>query len=102
MKSGGRRQDAEALTGVNVVAGLDMFVERGDWEACMARAEKEGGQVLIKYAALNAARLLQQGAWWCVVVCGGLWWVVVLGQDARIVSLSSHVLSTPLALCSFN
>ncbi len=31
------------LAGVDVVAALDMFVERGEWEKCIATAEQQVG-----------------------------------------------------------
>ena len=66
--------------GLDSIAGLDMYlfvfrvfqhvlqsyfgvryVKNGDWKTCLAQAEKQGGQVLIKYVALFAANRLQQG-----------------------------------------
>eukprot|EP00055_Hartaetosiga_balthica_P012104 m.57788 g.57788 ORF g.57788 m.57788 type:complete len:1739 (-) comp7836_c0_seq1:151-5367(-) len=53
--------DTSELAQVNVIAALDMMAEQGEWQQCMAEAEKHGGQVLNKYSALFAAQLLSNG-----------------------------------------
>eukprot|EP00052_Salpingoeca_macrocollata_P025012 m.226452 g.226452 ORF g.226452 m.226452 type:complete len:1747 (+) comp22359_c0_seq2:150-5390(+) len=58
---GGGESSAEKLVSVDVAAGLDMYAQRGEWSRCLLAAEKEGGQVLNKYAALYAASLIQNG-----------------------------------------
>eukprot|EP00051_Salpingoeca_urceolata_P019102 m.274557 g.274557 ORF g.274557 m.274557 type:complete len:1824 (+) comp19348_c0_seq8:278-5749(+) len=61
LKAGGSAHAAEKLVDVDVTAGLDLFVQRGEWDQCMAAAEKQGGQVVSKYAALYAADMVKQG-----------------------------------------
>lgn len=40
-----QRQDPSRLADVDVVAGLDLFVQNGQWEQCIQAAVKHGGQV---------------------------------------------------------
>jgi intraflagellar transport protein 172 len=37
------------------------LVQRGDWTQALAAAQTQGGQVLNKYVALYAARLVHEG-----------------------------------------
>lgn len=48
------------LVGVDVIAALDMYVERGEWEKCIETAEKQGHKVLHKYVALYASHLIKE------------------------------------------
>eukprot|EP00048_Salpingoeca_helianthica_P023440 m.24360 g.24360 ORF g.24360 m.24360 type:complete len:1745 (-) comp8673_c1_seq1:35-5269(-) len=61
LRRGGGRDHAEKLVSVDVQAGLNLFAERGEWDQCLAAAEKQGGAVLAKYSALYAAHFLHQG-----------------------------------------
>jgi len=44
---------------VDVIAGLDMMVQRGQWEKAIETAEQQGYEVLSKYVALYAANLIK-------------------------------------------
>ena len=46
---------------VDAASGLDLYVERGDWDECLKQAAKQGGAILTKYSSLYAAKLVQQG-----------------------------------------
>jgi intraflagellar transport protein 172 len=37
--------DADKLANVDVIAALDLYARNGQWDDCMAEAEKHGGQV---------------------------------------------------------
>jgi len=50
---------AEQLVDVDVIAGLDMMVQRGQWEKAIETAEQQGYEVLSKYVALYAANLIK-------------------------------------------
>lgn len=59
LKSSGK---ADALAGVDVVAALDMYVEKGEWDRCISTAAQHGNNKLLhKYVAQYAARLLKDG-----------------------------------------
>ncbi|KAK2546718.1 Intraflagellar transport protein 172-like protein [Acropora cervicornis] len=47
------------LVDVDVIAGLDMMVQRGQWEKAIETAEQQGYEVLSKYVALYAANLIK-------------------------------------------
>lgn len=49
LKSGDSGEAAERLVDVDVIAGLDMMAERGEWDRVLDRAQEQGGQVLNKY-----------------------------------------------------
>lgn len=51
--------DGSKLVDVDVIAGLDMMVQRGQWEKAIETAEQQGYQVLSKYVALYAANLIK-------------------------------------------
>ncbi|XP_078598147.1 intraflagellar transport protein 172 homolog [Branchiostoma floridae x Branchiostoma japonicum] len=51
----------ESLVGVDVIAALDMYVDRGQWEKCIETAEGQGYKVLHKYVALYATHLIKEG-----------------------------------------
>eukprot|EP01137_Pigoraptor_chileana_P037243 Opistho-2@34026 len=57
LKSAGH---AEKLVDVDVIAGLDMFVQRGEWNKCIEKAQSQGAEVLGKYVALYAAHLIKE------------------------------------------
>lgn len=61
LKQGGTRENAAALVTVDPSSGLDMYVERGEWDECLKQAAKQGAPVLNKYTALYAATLIRQG-----------------------------------------
>ena len=56
-----KRGKAEELANVDVIAGLDLLANRGQWAKCLQTAENEGVEVLNKYVALYSAQLLQEG-----------------------------------------
>ncbi|KAI1897568.1 hypothetical protein AGOR_G00084610 [Albula goreensis] len=51
----------ESLVGVDVVAALDMYAERGQWEKCIETASKQNFKILHKYIALYATHLIKEG-----------------------------------------
>uniref|UniRef100_A0A672S8A0 Intraflagellar transport protein 172 homolog n=1 Tax=Sinocyclocheilus grahami TaxID=75366 RepID=A0A672S8A0_SINGR len=51
----------DSLVGVDVVAALDMYAERGQWEKCINTAWKQNFKVLHKYIALYATHLIKEG-----------------------------------------
>ncbi|XP_053316583.1 intraflagellar transport protein 172 homolog [Spea bombifrons] len=53
----------DSLVGVDVMAALDMYAERGQWEKCLETASKQNYKVLHKYVALCATRLIKEGNW---------------------------------------
>ncbi|TRY86956.1 hypothetical protein DNTS_000647 [Danionella cerebrum] len=50
----------DSLVGVDVVAALDMYAERGQWEKCIDTASKQNFNVLHKYIALYATHLIKE------------------------------------------
>ncbi|MGH0145775.1 UNVERIFIED_CONTAM: hypothetical protein FKN15_006901 [Acipenser sinensis] len=54
-------QKYSALVGVDVMAALDMYAERGQWEKCIETASKQNYKVLHKYVALCATHLIKEG-----------------------------------------
>ena len=48
------------MIGVDVIAALDMYAGRGDWDKCIETAEKQGFKVLHKYVALYATHLIKE------------------------------------------
>ncbi|XP_037068847.1 intraflagellar transport protein 172 homolog [Pollicipes pollicipes] len=53
---------ADALASVDVIQGLDMFVQKGQWQKCIEMAKEHGSQVLHKYLALYAAHLIKENS----------------------------------------
>ncbi|MBN3325630.1 IF172 protein, partial [Atractosteus spatula] len=51
----------DSLVGVDVMAALDMYAERGQWEKCIQTASKQNFKVLHKYVALYATHLIKEG-----------------------------------------
>ncbi|CAL8315982.1 unnamed protein product [Lota lota] len=51
----------DSLVGVDVMAALDMYVERGQWEKCVETASKQNFKILHKYVALYATHLIKEG-----------------------------------------
>ncbi|KAG1963505.1 intraflagellar transport protein [Pimephales promelas] len=51
----------DSLVGVDVVAALDMYAERGQWEKCIDTASKQNFKILHKYVALYATHLIKEG-----------------------------------------
>lgn len=51
----------DSLVGVDVMAALDMYAERGQWEKCIETASKQNYKVLHKYVALYATHLIKEG-----------------------------------------
>ncbi|XP_028253563.1 intraflagellar transport protein 172 homolog [Parambassis ranga] len=57
LKNQGR---VESLVGVDVMAALDMYAERGQWEKCLETASKQNFKILHKYVALCATHLIKE------------------------------------------
>uniref|UniRef100_A0A3Q0QW63 Intraflagellar transport 172 n=1 Tax=Amphilophus citrinellus TaxID=61819 RepID=A0A3Q0QW63_AMPCI len=57
LKNQGR---VESLVGVDVMAALDIYAERGQWEKCMETASRQNFQILHKYVALYATHLIKE------------------------------------------
>ncbi|TPX62114.1 hypothetical protein PhCBS80983_g00643 [Powellomyces hirtus] len=57
LKSSGHAQD---LVGVDVLAGLDMYAEQGQWEQCLRTASAQGPTVLNKYLVACCAMLIRE------------------------------------------
>ncbi|XP_008279843.1 intraflagellar transport protein 172 homolog [Stegastes partitus] len=51
----------ESLVGVDVMAALDLYAERGQWEKCLDTASKQNFKILHKYVALYATHLIKEG-----------------------------------------
>ncbi|KAL2082479.1 hypothetical protein ACEWY4_022297 [Coilia grayii] len=51
----------DSLVGVDVMAALDMYAERGQWEKCLETASKQNYKVLHKYVALYSTHLIKEG-----------------------------------------
>ncbi|KAM6915750.1 intraflagellar transport protein 172 homolog [Xenentodon cancila] len=58
LKNQGR---VESLVGVDVMAALDLYAERGQWEKCLDTAAKQNFKILHKYVALYATHLIKEG-----------------------------------------
>ncbi|XP_068609645.1 intraflagellar transport protein 172 homolog [Brachionichthys hirsutus] len=50
--------NADALVSVDIIAALDMYAARGQWDKCIDTASKQNSKVFQKYVALCAASLL--------------------------------------------
>nr|XP_014345853.1 PREDICTED: intraflagellar transport protein 172 homolog [Latimeria chalumnae] len=50
----------DSLVGVDVMAALDMYAERGQWDKCIETAAKQNYKVLHKYIALYATHLIKE------------------------------------------
>ncbi|KAE8286539.1 Intraflagellar transport protein 172-like protein [Larimichthys crocea] len=50
----------DSLVGVDVIAALDMYAERGQWEKCVETAAKQNFKILHKYVALYATHLIKE------------------------------------------
>ncbi|XP_054618204.1 intraflagellar transport protein 172 homolog [Dunckerocampus dactyliophorus] len=51
----------DSLVGVDVMAALDMYAERGQWAKCLETASKQNFKILHKYVALYATHLIKEG-----------------------------------------
>ncbi|XP_042189213.1 intraflagellar transport protein 172 homolog [Callorhinchus milii] len=51
----------ESLVGVDVMAALDMYAERGQWDKCIETANKQNYKILHKYVALYVTHLIKEG-----------------------------------------
>uniref|UniRef100_A0A1A8U1D0 Intraflagellar transport protein 172 homolog n=1 Tax=Nothobranchius furzeri TaxID=105023 RepID=A0A1A8U1D0_NOTFU len=58
LKNQGR---VESLAGVDVMAALDLYAEKGQWEKCLEMASKQNFKILHKYIALYATHLIKAG-----------------------------------------
>ncbi|XP_024146740.1 intraflagellar transport protein 172 homolog [Oryzias melastigma] len=58
LKNQGR---VESLVDVDVMAALDLYAERGQWDKCLETASKQNLKVLHKYVALYATQLIREG-----------------------------------------
>lgn len=47
----------------NVVEGIEAYAQKGEWDRCLEVAVKQGSHMLVKYATLHGAALIQQGAY---------------------------------------
>ncbi|XP_064457098.1 intraflagellar transport protein 172 homolog [Ornithodoros turicata] len=56
-----RQGQTEQLVNVDVVAALDVYVEKQQWKKCLEVAQQQGTQVLHKYVALYATQLIRDG-----------------------------------------
>lgn len=50
----------ESLVGVDVMAALDLYAEKGQWEKCVETASKQNFKILHKYVALYATHLIKE------------------------------------------
>jgi len=44
----------------NVAEGIEAYAQKGDWDKCREVAEQQGPHMLVKYASLHGAALIQQ------------------------------------------
>ncbi|XP_061559670.1 LOW QUALITY PROTEIN: intraflagellar transport protein 172 homolog [Phycodurus eques] len=51
----------DSLVGVDVMAALDIYAERGQWDKCLDTASKQNFKILHKYVALYATHLIKEG-----------------------------------------
>jgi len=45
----------------NVAEGIEAYAQKGDWAKCLEVAQQQGAHMLVKYATLHGAALIQQG-----------------------------------------
>ncbi|XP_027896583.1 intraflagellar transport protein 172 homolog [Xiphophorus couchianus] len=57
LKNQGR---VESLVSVDVMAALDLYAEKGQWEKCLETASKQNFKILHKYVALYATHLIKE------------------------------------------
>ncbi|KAI9351150.1 hypothetical protein DFJ73DRAFT_789886 [Zopfochytrium polystomum] len=50
---------ADALINIDVAAGLDLLMQRGEWEKCLETASGHGQEVLNKYLSMHAVSLIR-------------------------------------------
>lgn len=50
----------DSLVGVDVMAALDMYADRGQWDKCIETASKQNFKILHKYVALYATHLIKE------------------------------------------
>lgn len=48
------------LADIDIIAALDLYAERNQWEKCLEVAQKQGTKVLHKYVALLAIKLIKE------------------------------------------
>ena len=46
----------------NVSEGIEAYAQKGDWTKCLEVAQQQGSHMLVKYATLHGAALIQQSA----------------------------------------
>jgi len=46
----------------NVAEGIEAYAQKGEWDKCLEVAQQQGSHMLVKYATLHGAALIQQGA----------------------------------------
>jgi len=46
----------------NVAEGIEAYAQKGEWDKCLEVAASQGSHMLVKYATLHGAALIQQGA----------------------------------------
>ncbi|KAJ3041103.1 hypothetical protein HDU99_010117, partial [Rhizoclosmatium hyalinum] len=54
------QQNADALVNVDATAGLDLFVQRGEWDKCLEKAAALGGEILPKYLTIYCVNLIKE------------------------------------------
>ncbi|CAH1772611.1 unnamed protein product [Owenia fusiformis] len=52
--------NVDGIIAKDVVAGLDIYVEKGEWEKCIEIAEQQSSKVLDKYVALYSTHLIKE------------------------------------------
>ncbi|KAJ3106098.1 hypothetical protein HDU96_008320, partial [Phlyctochytrium bullatum] len=52
---------ADVLINVDIVAGLDLFAQRGEWDRCLEAATAHGPEVLGKYTSSFIRNMLKEG-----------------------------------------
>uniref|UniRef100_A0A3B4BGA9 Intraflagellar transport protein 172 homolog n=1 Tax=Periophthalmus magnuspinnatus TaxID=409849 RepID=A0A3B4BGA9_9GOBI len=55
-----KQGQVESLAGIDVMAALDLYAERGQWDKCLETASKQSFKILHKYIALYATQLIKE------------------------------------------
>ena len=50
------------MHGGNVAEGIEAYAQQQDWEKCLELAQQQGPHMLVKYASLHGAALIQRDA----------------------------------------
>ena len=54
---------AELVHGGDVHAGIETYAQRNEWDAALQLASQQGPHMLVKYATLHGAALIQQSTY---------------------------------------